>query len=112
MTNIIDDPIIVNSEKEKQILIEFSNGELSSTDVGIYIDKDFDIFHSTYLKNYYYDKINNINVLIFFPKKQEGTAGGIFNKGIKGKELSIYCNNPSPQTQQLIKKLFQNVKIK
>ncbi len=111
-TNIVDDPVLVNSEKEKQTLIDFSNGELSSKDVIIYQNKDFDISHSIYLKNYYYyDKINNIDVLLIFPKKQEGTIGAIFNKNSKEKKLSIYCNNPSIETQQAIRKLLKTVKI-
>jgi len=113
VTNIVDDPIVVNNEKEKQTLVEFSNGELSSKDIVVYKNKDFDKSHSTYLKNYYYyDKINNIDVLLIFPKKQEGTIGAIFNKDTRDKKLSIYCNNPSKETQQSIKKILETVKIK
>jgi len=86
---------------------------LSSTDIVIYKNKDFDTSHSTYLKNYYYyDKINNIDVLLIFPKKQEGTIGAIFNKETGGNKLSIYCNNPSKETQQSIKRILETVKIR
>lgn len=113
VTNIIDDPIVVDNEKEKQTLLEFSNGELSSKDIVIYKNKDFDTSHSTYLKNYYYyDKINNIDVLLIFPKKQEGTIGAIFNKETGGNKLSIYCKNPSIETQQSIKRILETVKIR
>jgi hypothetical protein len=112
-TNILDNPIIVSNQKEKEELLNFSNGELLSRDIMIYKNKDFDISHSIYLKNYYYyDIINNINVMLIFPKKEKGTIAAIFNKNSDGKKLSIYCNNPSLETQQSMKKVFETVVMK
>ena len=111
--NIVENVILVNSEKEKKILQDFSQNEISKDDILIYKNKDFDFSHAVFFKNYYYyDKINGINVLLVFPKKDKGTIGAFFNKNVKGSKLSIYCNNPSEETKEDLKTIFRSVYYK
>jgi len=109
---ISDNPILVNTINEKKKLLDFSHNELDADNIKIYKDKDFDVSNAVYKKNYYYyDRINNIEVLLVFPKNKNGIIGAFFNKHSTENKLSIYCNNPSENTKEELKKVFNSVKI-
>lgn len=111
--NIVENLILVDNEKEKKILQDFSQNEVSKDDIIIYKNKDFDYSHAVFYKNYYYyDTINGINVLLVFPKKDKGTIGAFFNKNVAGSKFSIYCNNPSEETKEDFKIIFRSVYYK
>ncbi len=108
--DLSDNPIIVDSEKEKQTMLEFSNHEIDSQDINVYKNKDFDNSNAVFHKNYYYyDTINKIDVLMVFPKKEKGTIAAFFNKNSDKNKLSIYCTNPSEKTKSELKKVFNSV---
>lgn len=107
---ISDNPIIVNTQNEKNSLLGFSHNELNSDDIKIYKNRDFDLYNAVYKKNYYYyENIHGVEVLLVFPKNKNGTAGAFFNKYSTKSKLSIFCNNPSENTVKELKKVFNDV---